>query len=87
MVFLLVLALTGRASHDREVVVLDLDSGTVLGRVPGKTVHGIAIARELGRGFISSGIPGSVIIFDLKTLATIQEVPGWGGPQCCPVRS
>lgn len=61
-------------SHDREVVVLDIDSGAIIGRVPGKSIHGIAIARELGRGFISSGMPGSVIIFDLKTLATIEEV-------------
>ena len=55
-------------SHDREVVVLDLDSGTILGKIPGKSIHGIAIARNLGRGFISSGQPGSVLIFDLKTL-------------------
>src|ERR1700688_1192911 len=61
-------------SHDREVVVLDLDSGAILGKIPGKNVHGIAIAKNLGRGFISSSGPGSVIIFDLKTLSVISEV-------------
>jgi DNA-binding beta-propeller fold protein YncE len=61
-------------SHDREVVVLDLDSGAILGKIPGKSVHGIAIARNLGRGFISSSGPGSVIIFDLKSLSVINEV-------------
>jgi DNA-binding beta-propeller fold protein YncE len=61
-------------SHDREVVVLDLDSGATIGKIPGQDVHGIAIAHEFGRGFISSSDPGSVIIFDLKTLATIQKV-------------
>ena len=61
-------------SHDREVVVLDLDSNAIVGKIPGKSIHGIAIARELGRGFISSGVPGSVIIFDLKMLAIIKEV-------------
>src|ERR1700688_3293713 len=61
-------------SHDREVVVLDLDSGTIIGKIPGKNVHGIAIAKNLGRGFISSSGPGSVIIFDLKTLSVISEV-------------
>ncbi len=67
-------------SHDREVVVLDLDSGTILGKIPGKSIHGIAIARSLGRGFISSGQPGSVIIFDLKTLSIIEEVPVGADP-------
>jgi DNA-binding beta-propeller fold protein YncE len=61
-------------SHDQEVVVLDLDSGSIVGKIPGKSVHGIAIARDLGRGFISCSDPGSVVIFDLKTLAVINKV-------------
>src|SRR5712691_9244156 len=61
-------------SHDREVVVLDLDSGAVIGKIPGSDVHGIAIVKEFGRGFISCSDPGSVIIFDLKTLAVIDKV-------------
>jgi len=62
-------------SHEREIVVLDLDSGATVGRIAGGTdLHGIAIARDLGRGFISDTNPGSVIIFDLKTLARIEEV-------------
>ncbi len=61
-------------SHDREVVVLDLDSGATLGKIPGMDVHGIAIARGLSRGFISASDPGSVTIFDLKTLAIIDKV-------------
>jgi len=62
-------------SHDREVVVLDLDSGAVIGKIPGKSVHGIAIVKESGRGFISCSDPGSIVIFDLKTLAVIDRVP------------
>src|ERR1700730_1690767 len=61
-------------SHDREVVVLDLDSGAIIGKIPGSDVHGIAIAKEFGRGFISCSDPGSVLIFDLKTLAVIDKV-------------
>ena len=53
-------------SHDREVVVLDLDRLTVLGRIPGKDVHGIAIARDIGRGFISASDPGSITILTSK---------------------
>jgi DNA-binding beta-propeller fold protein YncE len=37
-------------------------------------MHGAAIAPEFGRGFISVSNPGSVVIFDLKTLAKIGEV-------------
>src|SRR5204863_4616829 len=37
-------------------------------------VHGIAIAAELGRGFVSNGKTSTVTIFDLKTLKPIAEV-------------
>ncbi len=43
-------------SHGTQVEVLDVDSGAVVGKIantPG--VHGIAIAPELGRGFVFSG--------------------------------
>src|SRR6266849_3661996 len=55
--------------HAREVVVIDLDGGTVVGSVGGGTdMHGAAVAREFNRGFISQSNPdsGSVVIFDLK---------------------
>ena len=61
-------------SHDREVVVLDLDSGSVIGKIPGMDVHGIAIARDFGRGYISCSDPGSVVIFDLKNLGVLDRV-------------
>ena len=63
-------------SHGTQVEVLDIDSLTVVGNVP-KTpgVHGIAIAPELGRGFVSNGQASTVTIFDLKTLKPIADVP------------
>lgn len=63
------------ASHGTEVEVLDVDSGATVGRIE-KTlgVHGIAIAPELGRGFVSNGQTATVTIFDLKTLKTMGEV-------------
>ena len=63
-------------SHGTQVEVLDVDSGAIVGKIantPG--VHGIAIAPELGRGFVSDGQSSTVTIFDLKTLKTIAEVP------------
>jgi DNA-binding beta-propeller fold protein YncE len=62
-------------SHDTEIVVVDLDSGAIVGKISGgPDMHGAAIASEFGRGFISESNPGSVVIFDLKTLAKIGEV-------------
>ena len=63
-------------SHGTQVEVLDVDSGAIVGKIantPG--VHGIAIAPEVGRGFVSNGKASTVTIFDLKTLKTIAEVP------------
>ena len=63
-------------SHGTQVEVIDLESGTVVGKIentPG--VHGIAVATELGRGFITNGQASTVTIFDLKTLKKISEVP------------
>jgi len=62
-------------SRSTHVVVLDLDSGKTVGEIadtPG--VHGIALAPELGRGFVSNGRDGTVSIFDLKTLTTSSKV-------------
>ena len=70
-------------SHDREVVVVDIDSGSQVGVIPnGRGVHGIAIAPDFGRGFITNGQPGTVTIFDLKTLRALDEVKIGENPNC-----
>ena len=62
-------------SHATHVVVVDLSADTVVGDIPNTPgVHGIAIAADLGRGFVSSGRDSSVTVFDLRTLATITRV-------------
>jgi DNA-binding beta-propeller fold protein YncE len=62
-------------SHATEVVVLDADSYEVTGRITDlKGVHGIAVAPDLGRGFISNGQGNNVTIFELKTLKTVGTV-------------
>src|SRR4029077_10549075 len=59
-------------SHNSHVVVVDLDANKVVGDIPDTPgVHGIAIAAELNKGFISNGRGNTVTIFDLKTLKTI----------------
>jgi YVTN family beta-propeller protein len=62
-------------SHATQVVVLDADSLEVVGSISSLAgVHGIALAPEFGRGFITSGQSGTVAVFDLKTLQKTAEV-------------
>lgn len=61
-------------SHGTEIKVIDADSGALIGNITGlKQDHGVAVAAEFGRGFITDGGQGKVIIFDLKTLKVTGE--------------
>jgi len=62
-------------SHGTHVVVMNADTYAIEGDIPDTPgVHGIALASDLGRGFISSGRANTATIFDLKTLKTIGTV-------------
>ncbi len=68
-------------SRGTHVMVIDAETGKSVGDIadtPG--VHGIALAPELGRGFTSNGREGTVSIFDIKTLATINKVKAGDNP-------
>ena len=61
-------------SHGTEIKVIDADSGKLIGNITGlKQDHGVALAHEFGRGFITDGAEGKVVIFDLKTLKPTGE--------------
>src|SRR5260370_14344931 len=56
-------------SHGTEIKVIDADSGALITNITGlKQDHGVAVASEFGRGFISDGAQGKAIIFDLHSL-------------------
>jgi YVTN family beta-propeller protein len=62
-------------SHGTQVEVLNGDTFEFIATIPNTPgVHGIAVAREFGRGFITAGKSDAVVIFDLKTLKQISEV-------------
>jgi DNA-binding beta-propeller fold protein YncE len=68
-------------SHGTEVVVLNADDYSVVGNIGGLSrSHGIAVARDLGKGFITDGdsregaTVQEVVIFDLKTLKVTGRV-------------
>ena len=62
-------------AHATQVEVIDADSYEPVGVIPNTLgAHGVAIASEFGRGYITAGKADAVIIFDLKTLKKIGEV-------------
>ena len=62
-------------SHGTMVQVLDLKTEKLVGSIPGTLgVHGIAIAKEFGKGFITAGRLDSVVVFDLLTLQTTAKI-------------
>jgi YVTN family beta-propeller protein len=68
---------TGRLfiSHGNIVQVVDDKTGKLIGTITGLNgVHGIALANDLNKGFISSGRDSSVTVFNLKTLAAITKI-------------
>jgi YVTN family beta-propeller protein len=65
-----------RGTH---VMVVDLDSGKLVGDIPNlQGIHGVALAPDLGRGFVSNGKSSEVTVFDLKTLKVLQTVKSTG---------
>ena len=68
-------------SHGTRVQVMDTDTYAIVGEIPDtEGVHGIALARELNRGFTSNGRANTVTIFDLKTLKTIGTAKAGTNP-------
>jgi YVTN family beta-propeller protein len=68
-------------SHGTQVELLDLDSEKVVGKIDGmQRIHGIALAPEFNRGFISDGGSDNVVIFDMKTHAAIDKVKAGTNP-------
>jgi YVTN family beta-propeller protein len=62
-------------SHSTQVEVLNADTFEPVGTIPNTLgVHGITVAPEFGRGFITAGKSDSVVIFDLKSLKPLFEV-------------
>ena len=70
---------TGRVyvAHGDKVAVLDGRAGELVGQVegvPGGT-HGIAISHATGQGFTDDGDKGVAVVFDLKTLKLVEQIP------------
>ncbi len=77
-------ASTGRlfVSRVTMVQVVNVRNGKLVGTIPNtEGVHGIALAYDLNKGFISDGADSSVTVFNLKTLKVITKIQVTGrGP-------
>src|ERR1041385_2762465 len=63
-------------ARQNRVMVVDEDSGKLLGEVTGiQGAHGTAIAEASGHGFATSGSDQSVLMFDLKTFQPLGRIP------------
>jgi DNA-binding beta-propeller fold protein YncE len=61
-----------RGTH---VQVVNPDNGAIIGDIPNTPhVHGVALAPDLGRGFITAAGDTAIHIFDLKTLQSLGTV-------------
>jgi YVTN family beta-propeller protein len=70
-------------SHETQVQVLDSRSLKLLATIPNTPgVHGIAIAPEFHRGFISAGTASAVIVFDTRTLKETGRLSAGQKPDC-----
>ena len=64
-----------RTTH---TMVLDAVTGKTVADIPGrKGSHGVALVPGAGRGFITDGKDGSVVVFDLEELCGARQ--GQGG--------
>jgi len=66
-------------AHGTQVQVVDTDKLTLAGSIadtPG--VHATALATDVGHGYISAGRSGTIVVFDLKTLARLKEIKATG---------
>src|SRR5258708_7108541 len=63
-------------ARQNRVMVVDEDSGTLLGEVTGiQGAHGTALAPAAGHGFATEGSGKSVAMFDLKTFKPLGRIP------------
>ena len=63
-------------SHSTHVLVVDAETGTLIGDIPDTPgVHGIAVVEDVGKGYVSNGRAATVTVFDLKTLKALKQIP------------
>jgi len=69
------------ASHGNQVNVIDAASGDSLGYIPNtQGVHGIALAKDFNKGYISAGRANAIVVFDLNTFQVLNTITAGTNP-------
>src|SRR4029077_2696070 len=56
-------------THGAEILVLNADTFELEGKISGlQKCHGVALAKDLGKGFITDGDASEVVVFDIASL-------------------
>lgn len=68
-------------TRQTHVQVVGTEDGKIVADLPGmKGNHGVALAPEQGRGFVSDGQSNAVVVFDTKTYKELGKVPAGQNP-------
>jgi len=68
-------------TRGNEVLILELRTAKEVGKIGNlKRVHGVALAQELNKGFVSDGGDNAVVVFDLKSNAVTQKITVGNAP-------
>jgi len=63
-------------TNANKVYVINVDSNAVVDTIDSLSgVHGVAIANDVGKGYISNGRSNEVTVFDLKSLKVLKTIP------------
>lgn len=70
-------------AHSPRVSVVNADTGALVGEIDGLNLaHGVALVKELDRGFISDGAGNQVVIFAISNLKVLGKVQTGINPDC-----
>ncbi|WP_026308800.1 YncE family protein [Spirosoma spitsbergense] len=62
-------------SHFDRVHIIDLKTDQPIGEITGlKGVHGIALAKDLNKGYITNGADNAITVFDYDTFKVLQTI-------------
>ncbi len=68
-------------TRGNEVLILNIESGKEVASIANlKRVHGVALAHELNKGFISDGGDNTIVVFDLKSNAVTNKITVGNAP-------
>jgi hypothetical protein len=68
-------------THGDRLQILDVDSDTMVGEVDDlKGIHGVALAPDLNRAYISDGQANAAVCFDLNHFKVVDRIPTQGKP-------